>query len=184
MRNLLIGRNERVFPGLYFLFKPLTVLPNLCLVLMVRDNLLYSKYTETVQVTGLAFSMWRKIIKKQHKLEPSKRAGEMHLDGKAGWVSVAGVGTVSSSLKGSRTGTLRRQHQIVVYPLTPIHQQVGQSGVHRDVVIVSEQHFLWHQPHLEHTRWGGGVMGLQQLAGQKTTESCCRTLTGGRLALW
>lgn len=157
MRNLLIGCNERVFPGLYFLFKPLIVLPNLCLVLMVRNNLI---------------------------LEPSKRAGEMHLDGKAGWVSVAGVGAVSSSLEGGRTGTLRRQHQIVVYPLTPVHQQVGQSGVHRDVVIVSEQHFLWHEPHLEHTRWGGGVIGLQKLAGHKTTESCCRTLTGGRLALW
>lgn len=54
MRNLLIGCNERVFPGLYFLFKPLTVL--LGLVLIVRDNLIYSKYTETMQVTGFAFS--------------------------------------------------------------------------------------------------------------------------------
>lgn len=69
----------------------------------------------------------------------------------------------------------------MVYPLTPLHQQVGQSGVQRDVVVASEQHLLRHQPHLETT---DKVLGLQQLTGQRMSERCCSTLTGGRVALW
>lgn len=72
-----------------------------------------------------------------------------HLYGEAGCVSAAGVCAVSSCLKGSCTGALRRQHHVMVDPLTPIHQQVGQCAVHRDVVIVCVQHFLRHKPHLD-----------------------------------
>lgn len=73
----------------------------------------------------------------------------VHLYGEAGWVSAAGVCAVSSSLEGSCTGALRRQHHVMVYPLTPLYQQVGQGGVQRDVVIVSEQHLLRHESHLD-----------------------------------
>lgn len=73
----------------------------------------------------------------------------MHLYGEAGRVPAAGACTVGSCPEGGCTGALRRQHHVVVYPLTPFHHQVGQGGVQRDVVIVSEQHFLGHQPHLD-----------------------------------
>ncbi|TNN87022.1 hypothetical protein EYF80_002777 [Liparis tanakae] len=78
------------------------------------------------------------------------------------------------------TGALRGQHHVVVHPLTPFHQQVGEGGVQRDVVVVSEQHLLGHQPHLD-TRGG---FTWRQVTGRRTAAGCCRTLTGGRLALW
>lgn len=59
------------------------------------------------------------------------------------------MGAVSSRPEGGCTGALRCQHHVVVYPLTPLNQQVGQCGVQRDVVIVGEQHLLRHQPHLD-----------------------------------
>lgn len=81
----------------------------------------------------------------------------MHLYGEAGRVLAAGVGAVSSRPEGSCTGALRRLHYVMVYPLTPLHQQVGQSGVQRDVVIVSEQHLLRHQPHLDNKQTSVGA---------------------------
>lgn len=75
-----------------------------------------------------------------------------NLYGEAGRVHAAGLCAVSSGHEGSCTGALRRQHHVVVYPLTPFYQQVGQSGVQRDVAIVSEQHLLRHQPHLDDKR--------------------------------
>lgn len=75
----------------------------------------------------------------------------MHLYGETWCVPAAGVCTVSSGPEGSGAGALRRQHHVVVYPLTPLHQQVRQGGVQRDVVIVSEQHLLRHQSHLDTT---------------------------------
>lgn len=67
---------------------------------------------------------------------------EAHLDGKAGRVSAASVRAVRSSLKGDCAGTLRGQHQVMVDPLTPVHQHVGQHGILRYVAVVGEQHFL------------------------------------------
>lgn len=67
---------------------------------------------------------------------------EAHLDGEAGRVPAAGVGAVGSSLKGDCAGTLRGQHHVMVDPLTPVHQHVGQRGVLRYVAVVSEQHFM------------------------------------------
>lgn len=81
----------------------------------------------------------------------------MHLYGEAGRVLAAGVGAVSSRPEGSCTGALRRLYYVMVYPLTPLHQQVGQSGVQRDVVIVSEQHLLRHQPHLDNKQTSVGA---------------------------
>lgn len=73
----------------------------------------------------------------------------MHLYREAGVVPAAGAGAVCSSQEGTGAGALGCQDQIMVYPLAPLHQQVGQSGVQRDVVIMSVQHVLGHQPHLE-----------------------------------
>lgn len=85
----------------------------------------------------------------QKYTEKQLAVSKVHLYGEAGSVPAAGVCAVSSCPEGGCAGALRRQHHVVVYPLTPLHQQVGQSGVQRDVVIVSEQHFLRHQPHLD-----------------------------------
>lgn len=104
----------------------------------------------------------------------------MHLYGEAGRFLAAGVGAVSSRPEGGCTGALRRLHHVVVYPLTPLHQQVRQSGVQRDVVIVRKQHLLGHQPHLDN-RQSVGASAAERTEGD---ERRCRTLTGGRVALW
>lgn len=73
----------------------------------------------------------------------------MYLYGEARRVPAAGVCAVISCPESSCTGALRCVNKVMVYPLTPLHQQVGQSGVQRDVVIVSEQYLLRNQPHLK-----------------------------------
>lgn len=97
---------------------------------------------------------------------------KLHLYGEAGHVPAAGVCAVSPSPESSCTGALRCQHHVVVYPLTPFHEQVGQSGVQRDVVVVGEQHLLRHQSHLEKKR--GEKRGQQ--TGQRMTESAASLL--------
>lgn len=74
---------------------------------------------------------------------------ELHLDGEAGRVLAAGAGAVGSRPEGHRTGTLRRVDHVVVYPLTPLYQQVGQGGIQGDVGVVGEEHLLGHLPHLQ-----------------------------------
>ena len=76
---------------------------------------------------------------------------ERHLDGEAGRVPAAGAGAVHSRLEGCCTRALRCQGEVMVYPLAPLHQQMGQSGVQGDVVIVCVQHLLGHQSDLEKT---------------------------------
>lgn len=71
-----------------------------------------------------------------------RKVSEVHLNGEAGRVPAAAAGAVSARLEDGCAGALRGQHHVVVYPLTPVHQQVGQSGVHRDFIVVSKQHFL------------------------------------------
>lgn len=71
----------------------------------------------------------------------------------------------------------------MVDPLTPLHQQVGQGGVQRDVTIVSEQQLLRDQPHL-HTP---EKRELKYLMGQRTGGGgggLLHALTGGRVKLW
>lgn len=80
----------------------------------------------------------------------SSLLGFVHLYGEAGSFPAAGVCAVGSTLERSRTGTLRCQNHVMVYPLTPLHQQVRQGGVQRNVVVVSEQHLLRNQTHLQH----------------------------------
>lgn len=94
------------------------------------------------------------------RLEGWKRNTELHLYGEAGRVLAAGAGAVSSCREGSRAGALGRLHHVVVYPLSPLHQQVGQAGVQRDVAVVGEEHLLRHQPHLE--RQNSNVLEPQQ----------------------
>lgn len=99
-------------------------------------------------------------------LKLNKKAGrgtqhcEMHLYGEAGRVLAAGAGAVSSRPEGSCAGALGRLHHVVVYPLPPLHQQVGQAGVQGDVAVVGEEHLLRHQPHLE--RQNSDALELQQ----------------------
>ena len=71
-----------------------------------------------------------------------------HLDGEAGRVAAAAAGAVHGGPEGGGAGALGGQGQVVVDPLAPLHQQVGQGGVQGDVVVVGVQHLLGHQPHL------------------------------------
>lgn len=102
----------------------------------------------------------------------------VHLYGEAGGVPAAGVGAVSSCSESRCTGTLRRQYQVMVDPLTPLHQQVGKSGIQRDVVIMGEEHLLRHQPHLDNEQQG------EELSRAEGSDDEHGGLTGGRLTLW
>lgn len=82
-----------------------------------------------------------------HNMYIAKR--EQHLDGEAGWVQAAGAGAVGPGPEGGSTGTLGRVDHVVVYPLTPLHQQVGQGVVQGDVGVVGEEDLLGHLPHLQ-----------------------------------
>lgn len=68
----------------------------------------------------------------------------------------------------------------MVDPLTPLHQQVGQGGVQRDVIVVREQQLLRDQSHL-HTPVR---RELKPLMGQRTGGGLLHALTGGRVKLW
>lgn len=89
-----------------------------------------------------------KVIKKLFFLPSTVPSGQ-HLDGEAGRVLAAGAGAVGSRPEGGGAGTLGRVDHVVVYPLTPLHQQVGQGGVQGDVGVVGEEHLLGHLPHLQ-----------------------------------
>lgn len=102
-----------------------------------------------------------------------------HLYGEARRLPAAAVRAVSSGPEGGCTGALWRLHDVMIDPLAPLHQQVGQGGVQRDVVVVSEQHLLGDQAHL-HT-----PAELKHLLGERKGEvAAAPSLTGGRVALW
>lgn len=71
-----------------------------------------------------------------------------YLYGEAWGVAAAGSATVCARPEGGGAGRLRRQSKVMVNPLAPLHQQVGQRRVQRDVLIVGIQHAVGHTPHL------------------------------------
>lgn len=102
-----------------------------------------------------------------------------HLYGEAGRLLVAAVRAVGSGPEGGCAGALRRLHDVMIDPLAPLHQQVGQGGVQRDVVVASEQHLLGDPPHLR------TPAEVTHLAGERRAEGApAHSLTGGRVALW